>query len=84
MVLKTKDILDEKDKRLRIVSKEVEFPLTKKDKDLINTMIIGAGDAGRLLINEINSNQANFANKVLCVIDDDANKIKSYIMGIPV
>ncbi len=39
MVLKTKDILDEKDKRLRIVSKEVEFPLTKKDKDLINTMI---------------------------------------------
>ena len=39
MVLKTKDILDEKDKRLRIISKEVEFPLTKKDKDLINTMI---------------------------------------------
>ncbi len=38
-MLKTKDILDEKDKRLRMVSKEVEFPLTKKDKDLINTMI---------------------------------------------
>ena len=38
-MLKTKDILDEKDKRLRLVSKEVEFPLTKKDKDLINTMI---------------------------------------------
>lgn len=38
-MLKTKDILDEKDKRLRIISKEVEFPLTKKDKDLINTMI---------------------------------------------
>lgn len=39
LVLKTKDILDEKDKRLRSVSKEVKFPLTKKDKDLINTMI---------------------------------------------
>ena len=38
-MLKTKDILDEKDKRLRQVSKEVEFPLTQKDKDLINTMI---------------------------------------------
>ena len=38
-MLKTKDILDEKDKRLRIVSKEVEFPLTKKDKDLIDTML---------------------------------------------
>ena len=38
-MLKTKDILDEKDKRLRQVSKEVEFPLTEKDKELINTMI---------------------------------------------
>jgi peptide deformylase len=38
-VLKTKDILDEKDKRLRQVSKEVEFPLSKEDKNLINTML---------------------------------------------
>ena len=38
-MLKTKDILDEKDKRLRQVSKEVEFPLTEIDKELINTMI---------------------------------------------
>ena len=38
-MLKTKDILDEKDKRLRLVSKEVTFPLTKKDKELIDTMI---------------------------------------------
>ena len=38
-MLKTKDILDEKDKRLRTISKEVEFPLTKKDKELMKTMI---------------------------------------------
>ncbi|MBQ2640200.1 MAG: peptide deformylase [Bacilli bacterium] len=38
-MLKTKDILDEKDKRLRQTSKEVKFPLTKKDRDLINTML---------------------------------------------
>lgn len=38
-MLKTKDILDEKDKRLRCISKDVEFPLSKKDKDLIHTMI---------------------------------------------
>ena len=38
-MLKTKEILDEKDKRLRQVSKEVEFPLTKKDRELIDTMI---------------------------------------------
>ena len=38
-MLKTKDILDEKDKHLRMTSKEVSFPLDKKDKDLIDTMI---------------------------------------------
>ena len=39
LVLKTKDILDEKDKRLRQVSKEVTFPLSNEDKKLIDTMI---------------------------------------------
>ena len=38
-MLKTKDILDEKDKRLRLISKEVVFPLDKKDKKAIKDMI---------------------------------------------
>ena len=38
-MLKTKEILDEKDKRLREVSKEVVFPLSKEDKELIKKMI---------------------------------------------
>ena len=37
-MLKTKDILDEKDKRLRQVSKEVTFPLTYKDIEAIELM----------------------------------------------
>ena len=37
-MLMTKDILDEKDKRLRQISKEVEFPLTKEDIDTIELM----------------------------------------------
>lgn len=37
-MLRTKDIIDEKDKRLRVKSKEVIFPLTKEDKELIETM----------------------------------------------
>ncbi len=32
-------ILDEKDKKLRLVSKEVSFPLSKEDKDNINKMV---------------------------------------------
>lgn len=38
-MLKTKDILDEKDKRLRLISDEVKFPLTEKDKKAIHDMI---------------------------------------------
>lgn len=38
-MLKTKDILDEKDKRLRTKSKEVVIPLKKEDKELIDIMI---------------------------------------------
>ncbi len=38
-MLKTKDILDEKDKRLRLISDEVVFPLSDKDKKAIDDMI---------------------------------------------
>ena len=38
-MIKMRDILDEKDKRLRQVSKNVEFPLSKKDKETIEEMI---------------------------------------------
>ena len=37
-MLKTKDILDEKDKRLRKISKEVIFPMDKKDLENIKLM----------------------------------------------
>ena len=38
-MLKTKDILDEKDKRLRLTSKEVTFPFSFQDKKAIHDMI---------------------------------------------
>lgn len=38
-MLKTKDIIDEKDKRLREVSKEVVLPLSAEDKKHIDEMI---------------------------------------------
>ena len=49
-----------------------------------NTMLIGAGSAGKLLINEINNNQKGFTNRIMCIIDDDKNKNGTYINGIPV
>ncbi len=38
-MLKTSDILDEKDKRLRKVSQEVVFPLSKEDRKTIQQMV---------------------------------------------
>lgn len=38
-MLKMKDILDEKDKRLRLISKEVILPLSKEDKKHIDDML---------------------------------------------
>lgn len=38
-MLKMSDILDEKDKRLRLISEEVKFPLDEKDKNAINDML---------------------------------------------
>ena len=38
-MLRNKDILDEKDKRLRLVSKDVTFPLSKDDLKTIDLMV---------------------------------------------
>ena len=65
------------------IARTLKDNITNKS-NLINTMIIGAGEAGRLLITEINNNPTNFGNHVLCVIDDDKNKTGKYIRGIPI
>ncbi|MBP5598058.1 MAG: polysaccharide biosynthesis protein, partial [Pseudobutyrivibrio sp.] len=48
-------------------------------------MIIGAGDAGRMIIRDINyvNNGRNHA-KVVCIIDDNPNKWGRYIDGVEV
>ena len=48
-----------------------------------NVLVIGAGDAGNQLIKEINNSQY-VKKKVVGVIDDDRNKIGSYIHGAKV
>lgn len=48
-----------------------------------NTMVIGAGEAGTMLIKDIRYNMKN-NNHVICIIDDDNNKRKKYLLGIPI
>lgn len=48
-----------------------------------NTMVIGAGEAGNMIIKEIVMSEHLLTN-VKCIIDDDPDKLGSYIHGIKV
>ncbi len=55
----------------------------KNKKNLISVMVIGAGEAGNVIIKEIVN--SNFSTMVIkCVIDDDKGKWGRYIQGIKV
>ena len=49
-----------------------------------NTMIIGAGEAGRAVISEFNKSGDKMRTKIRCIIDDNRNKKNRYIDGIPI
>ena len=46
-------------------------------------MIIGAGDAGRMLLENINKTRAN-KDKVICLIDDNPDKLNRYFDGVQI
>lgn len=46
-------------------------------------MIIGAGDAGRMLLENIQKTRAN-TDRVVCLIDDDPNKQNRYFDGVQI
>lgn len=54
--------------------------ITQKAKNNINTLIIGAGEGAKIVIDEINNNKL-FNNKVVGFIDDDENKKGKYYRG---
>ena len=48
-----------------------------------NTMIVGAGSAGRMLAREIVSS-SHVQMKICCAVDDNPNKLGRYMEGVPV
>lgn len=64
---------------IRFIYIKFENKLKKK-----NTMIIGAGSAGRLLIDEMLNNQYSFQSRIRCIIDDNRELRGAYLRGIPV
>jgi FlaA1/EpsC-like NDP-sugar epimerase len=58
--------------------------VVKEDKTYLRrVMIIGAGEAGRMILRDIKNSHV-VEEKVYCLIDDDINKWNRYIDGVPV
>lgn len=55
----------------------------RNSKNLNRVMLIGAGDAGLTILRDINKNIAS-DSKVVCIIDDNKNKLGRFIEGVPV
>ena len=62
----------------RYIVKGVDF-----NNEKTRTMIIGAGDAARMLIDEVTRNRY-FKNRIVCIVDDNRNKKGSKIHNIPI
>ena len=57
--------------------------LGRKREDAVRIMIVGGGQAGTLLIKELN-NSEKVPGIPVCIVDDDRNKNGKYISGVPI
>ena len=53
------------------------------EKEIGKVMLIGAGEAGLMILREIN-HAREVKDRVVCIIDDNPNKWNRYIEGVPV
>lgn len=67
----------------RVLRGKTPLTVNHIQKKKIPVMLIGAGEAGNVISNEIkNSNYVN--KKIVCIIDDDPAKKGTYLSGIPI
>lgn len=55
----------------------------KNAESMNRVMLIGAGQAGQMILQDINGNQ-DLHEKVVCIIDDNPNKWSRYIENVPI
>jgi len=69
----------------RFIWKVAEFNavIQSKRKDGVRTLVVGAGVAGRVVLDETRKNKSN-RNRVVAFIDDDPNKIGGIYANLPV
>ena len=64
-------------------AKEFNAVINSKRKDGIRTLVVGAGVAGRVVLDETRKNLNNH-NRVVAFVDDDPNKIGGIYANLPV
>jgi FlaA1/EpsC-like NDP-sugar epimerase len=67
---------------LRILA-EIQPSATNGNKGSKRVLVVGAGDAGALVVREMQKNP-NLPLKPVCFLDDDADKQRQQIHGVPV
>jgi len=60
-----------------------QFKSVLRHGDMKNIMIVGAGDAGRILVNEFDNNSFT-TSRVVCAIDDNPIKKNKRLCGVPI
>ena len=68
----------------RFVSRLYKDSSSQKKENLKNTLIVGAGIAGTMVVRQLLHNNGETDLKPVAYIDDDYYKQKLYILGIPV
>ena len=64
-------------------AKEFNAVIMSKRKDGVRTLVVGAGVAGRVVLDETRKNRNNH-NRVVAFVDDDPNKIGGIYANLPV
>ena len=68
--------------RLLVRVSNIASAISKKE-NVVRTIVIGAGATGKVVVDESRRNKDNH-NQIVCVVDDDPNKIGGLFSGIPV
>ena len=50
----------------------------------VRTMLVGAGDAGTIIIDELLKNNDNLDSRIVCIVDDDTSKMGQFIRSIQI
>ena len=67
----------------RVLRRAIKYTEIEKNKDFKNVLIVGAGSGGALVANEYKKHP-NLGKKVVAFIDDDKQKLGTYVNGVKV